>query len=410
MKRWRVLAGDCIERMRDLDAESVDAIVCDPPYSLGFMGREWDKHDTPKGFQRWCREWTTEALRVLKPGGHLLAFGGTRTYHRLTCALEDAGFEIRDCVMWMYGQGFPKSLDVSKAIDKAVGAKRKVVGRRGGRASTPIRDLRNNGFHGASGRPNTIDTSAVTAPATHDAAKWNGWGTALKPSYEPIAVARKPLIGTVVKNVLKHGTGALNIDATRIASGARPHIQRRNDKALDGAVYGSGINGSRSLGTFDEGRWPANVVLDRRAGAALDVQSGVRPGCKTPSKAKSRSNFRPGQGAYQSQGPIYPDTGGASRFFYCAKVSKKERSEGLDEAHAHPTTKPVDLMRYLVRLVTPTGGVVLDPFMGSGTTGVATLREGARFVGIEREREYREVAVQRIRHAADKTIRLGRAK
>jgi site-specific DNA-methyltransferase (adenine-specific) len=337
--------GDCREVMASLPAASVDSIVTDPPYGLDFMGREWD-HGVP-GVPFW-----TEALRVLKPGGHMVAFGGTRTYHRLTCAIEDAGFEVRDCLMWLYGSGFPKSLDVSKAIDKT---------RR----------------------------------------EWSGWGTALKPAWEPIILARKPLIGNVATNVQEHGTGALNIDGCRVdaESGGRPAILRRNDKSLDGDVYGSGINGSKAIGLTAKGRWPANLVLDEEAGAMLDEQtgeltSGARSKTVIRGSEKARGIYNKG---WDGDGTTaYPDdvpasSGGASRFFYCAKASKKDRGEG----NTHPTVKPNALMRWLVRLVTPPGGIVLDPFMGSGSTGVAAKAEGFQFIGLELDPAYIEIARKR---------------
>ena len=374
--------GDCTEQLKTIPDNSIDSIVTDPPYGLSFMGKKWD-YDVPSE-QVWA-----ECLRVLKPGGHLLAFAGTRTQHRMAVRIEDAGFEIRDMIAWVYGTGFPKSLDVGKAIDKRSGtsviwfgpwfrkwrqdngitqkqvaelfpsknggltgcvgnwelgfnmptpdqfnlirdtfdlpfgsieeAEREVVGRK----TAGIRNPNDTERHTVGGsRSVEVD---ITAPATEEAKKWHGWGTALNPALEPITVARKPLIGTVAENVLTHGTGAINIDASR-----------PND------------------------RWPANLIHD---------------GSEEPTELLN----------------------GAARFFYCAKASKADRGEN----NKHPTVKPTDLMRYLVKLVTPPDGTVLDPFMGSGSTGKACAIEGYRFIGIEREAEYMEIATARINAVND---------
>ena len=393
----RLYLGDCVEVMAAMPAESVDAVVCDPPYGLEFMGKEWDRADSPDAFAAWCETWAREALRVLKPGGHLLAFGGTRTFHRLTCGLEDAGFEIRDCLSWLYGSGFPKSLDVSKAIDKAAGAEREVVG---GKAVT--RDLARNGRTGdeaISPVPVQGTTVPITAPATDAAQQWQGWGTALKPAWEPCVVARKPLAGTVAENVQAHGTGAINVDGCRIAG------------VMDGSWGGRqespiGYGATRATGYQTEqhnaGRWPANVALDEQAAAMLDAQSGERPSPKnTPirkaSAAGSRSNSMSGPESRPHGQPVhtYADTGGASRFFYTAKASRADRNTS-GATNTHPTVKPTDLMRWLVRLVTPPGGVVLDPFAGSGSTLVAARAEGVRCIGIEREEEYARIIADRL--------------
>ena len=574
LRPWHLEQGDCIEVLRSLPDASVDAVVTDPPYGLEFMGKDWDapwKHtisstgytdgaerlprpsftssrnpicrscgrrqrtwkggpeacacaapewdqkqgDEMREFQRWCGLWSKELYRVLKPGGHLLAFGGTRTYHRMTCAIEDAGFEIRDSLHWIYGTGFPKSLDVSKAIAKRAGGTQKareaiewmkaerekqglsrieletrIFGRSDGNVrnwedaiSLPqpglwpkIREALGHlstPFDAAMERGDEVvgiaegsygyqkdgerwnEDRIVRAPATDAAKQWAGWGTALKPAHEPVVVARKPLVGTVAENVQAHGTGAINVDACRIAT----------DENLNGGAYSGGVRPTSAMGCTGEaggkssmleaggerlppeafrpptGRWPANIVLDEEAAAELDAQSN-----------------------------------GASRFFYCTKASRREREEGcadlpgrtatettgrdpesagvqspragagrgagspryrcarcglhlgggraatacVDGAqHApeevgcgpvvrnhHPTVKPVDLMRWLVRLVTPPGGVVLDPFTGSGTTGVAARNEGFRFIGIEREAAYVEIARRRISAAAIEAAQL----
>ena len=386
--------GDCREVMATLDAESVDAIVTDPPYGLSFMGKGWD-HGVP-GVEFW-----TEAMRVAKPGTHLLAFGGTRTYHRLACAIEDAGLEIRDCVMWVYGSGFPKSHDVSKAIDKAAGAERKPE-----LVPTKAENTRRD-------RGTTYATEAhagfrdISTPATDAARQWSGWGTALKPAWEPIIVARKPLVGTVAENVLTHGTGAINVDGCRVEAG---------DGYTENAVT-QGINTARTSyapagarRTFKPstgGRWPANLIHDGSEEVVrLFPQAASAGRYKHPEEQKnvgergadwSRHLFR-AEANKRRDNKYAGDSGSAARFFYCAKASKADR--GCD--NKHPTVKPTDLMRYLCRLVTPPGGVVLDPFTGSGSTGKGAVLEGFRFIGIEREAEYVEIAKARIGAATPK--------
>lgn len=339
----QLLHGDCLDILKTMPDESVDAIVTDPPYGLSFMGKKWD-YDVPS------EDIWRECLRVLKPGGHLLSFGGSRTYHRLTCAIEDAGFEIRDQIMWLYGSGFPKSHDVSKAIDKDAGIWR---GKAGGVVSG----------NGAMSNGN-YERTPKGNPATDAARQWQGWGTALKPAHEPICVARKPLVGTVAANVLAHGTGAINVDGCRVAGADAEEGRTR---------HGGGIVGNASSYELPDykapmpaGRWPANVIHDG-SDEVMDLFPLAR----------------------------YGDTDSPARFYYCAKASKPDRGEGNN----HPTVKPTDLMRYLVRLVTPPGGVVLDPFMGSGSTGKAAKLEGLSFIGIEREEQYVEIARARIEAA-----------
>jgi DNA modification methylase len=429
----RLYLGDCIEVLAEMDAESVDAVVCDPPYGLEFMGKDWDapwrgdvvadpasvggfqdgnggnpfsrsriRFGIGGGFQQWCETWAREALRVLKPGGHLLAFGGTRTFHRLTCGIEDAGFEVRDCLSYLYGSGFPKSLDVSKAIDKAAGAERVRVGN--GASSCP--GLAAGGECGCAERygdersmsGGTVHAPA-TAPATDAAREWQGWGTALKPAWEPCVVARKPLAGTVAENVQRYGTGAINVDGCRIGT----RVETWPLSRAWGAGYVPGGDRSKdrteATGTAPEGRWPANVALDEAAAAMLDAQSGERksPSTYTRSATVASTTYGEGMGAVgagdQSNG--YGDTGGASRFYYTAKASRADRNTS-GATNTHPTVKPTDLMRWLVRLVTPPGGVVLDPFAGSGSTLVAARAEGFRAIGIEREDEYAEIIAQRL--------------
>ncbi|RIT46124.1 site-specific DNA-methyltransferase [Mycobacteroides abscessus] len=402
---------------------SVDAVITDPPYGIAFMGKDWDqpgafgserRNGSPQrtqreglamdagrydlspaamlNFQRWCTAWATECLRILKPGGHLLAFGGSRTWHRLAAAIEDAGFETRDSIAWLYGSGFPKSLDVSKAIDKAAGAERGVVGthhRHGGGSAVSGSML---------GSLGTDSELPLTAPATVAAKRWQGWGTALKPSFDPIVVARKPLSGTVAQNVLEHGTGALNIDACRVTTGdalVRPSVQRH-----DNEVLGKGLGAGAQV--EPAGRWPTNVVLDEHQAEALDRQTGVlhsgtmRAGTDRQPRAggtiygADARNFVPAD--------TYGDSGGASRFFpvfrYEAKAPTSERPNA--DGVQHPTVKPLDLMRWLVRLVTPVGAVVLEPFAGSGTTAEACVLEDRQCIAIEREADYLPLIVSRL--------------
>lgn len=389
-----VIQGDCLDVMPTLDADSIDVIITDPPYGLDFMGKAWD-HGIP-GVPFW-----TAALRVAKPGAHLVAFGGTRTHHRLMCALEDAGWEIRDCLMWLYGTGFPKSLAVSKAIDKAAGAERTEVV---GRYQPPEMDKPWNLRNVTDERIVTLSASSrnnldITAPATDAAKQWSGWGTALKPAWEPIILARKPLVGTVAANVQEHGTGAINIDATRVAvdptADARQLRTMQRGQRIDdtsGQTWGMSKNaGDVPQVVRPNGRWPANLVLDEEAGALLDAQTGEsRSGA--PRLVRGRGGlFAPSADGVPC-GPQYGDAGGASRFFYCAKASRSERGEGNN----HPTVKPLALMQWLVKLVAPPGGLVLDPFVGSGTTGVAAKAEGFQFLGIEQDANYVTIANARI--------------
>jgi site-specific DNA-methyltransferase (adenine-specific) len=351
-----LIHGDCLKEMKKMPDGSIDAVITDPPYGLSFMGKKWD-YEVPS-VDVWA-----ECLRVLKPGGYLLALAGTRTQHRMVCAIEDAGFEIRDMIAWVYGQGFPKSLDVSKAIDKAEGAEREVIGRVAGMGK------QNPEWNGtAQGRTeNSFKPEYdITAPATDAAKQWHGWGTALKPAMEPITVARKPLIGTVAENVLEYGTGALNIDACRV-----------------GVENGAG-------------RWPANLIHDGSEEVMTrfpNVESGKPAGVKAGGQLNCYGHFAGGI-------PVtgFGDSGSAARFFYCAKASKSERGEGNN----HPTVKPVALIAYLVKLVCREGGVVLDPFMGSGTTGVACKNLNRNFIGIELDDGYFEIASRRINETRDR--------
>lgn len=392
-----IINGDCLEKLDKLDENSIDAIVTDPPYGLtsitkrfgkegsapakygkdgsfarlskGFMGKEWDGSGIEYNVEMWQK-----CLKVLKPGGYLLAFGGTRTYHRIACAIEDAGFEIRDCIMWLYGSGFPKSMNIGLAVDKKLGNESKVVG---------------EGRSGASSRAyQSEETTTAGAYQLKEAQnEWDGWGTALKPSYEPIIVARKPFKGSLVDNVMKYGVGGLNIDECRIGQGSgkeKPNYLPNNKNN----VWGKGLGGGKYENT--NGRFPANTILDTKEG----------------------EEWR--------------------RYFYCAKASKKDRDEGLEEFekditddgrnkpidnpylrgktmrhNTHPTVKPTALMQYLIRLVAPNGATILDPFMGSGSTGKAVMYENKdrntnyKFIGIEKDAEYCKIAEARIKSVGD---------
>ena len=432
--------GDCLSVMRKMNADSIDAIVTDPPYGLAFMGAKWDNFggkscgndsaevrrqkaeeyaakntgapryanghggaptlDAMRSFQAYMTPIFAEALRVAKPGAHLLAFGGTRTYHRLACAIEDAGWEVRDCIMWVYGSGFPKSMDVSKAIDKMKGAERtEIIGVKAGHENFINRE--NHPLNGGWDRPWAHDAEAVKkyhsefAPATPEAAAWSGWGTCLKPAVEPIVVARKPLEGTVAANVLKYGTGAINIDGCRVPT--EDNLFTHGGK-ITNKVYGEfpAIPSNQTDGQ-KLGRFPANLIHDgSKEVLALfpDSKGAIAPVYGKQGNQKCHTGDNGIYGHYeQRETPMFPrgDSGSAARFFYCAKASRKER-DGSD----HPTMKPIALMRYLVRLVTRRGGLVLDPFMGSGTTGVAAVQEGMRFVGIEKDEHYYEIAQSRV--------------
>ena len=392
-----VRLGDCLEVLRAMPDNSVDSIVTDPPYGLsnvkperiteaitawatgdrehvpdgrGFMGKAWDSFVPPPAV------WD-ECLRVLKPGGHLVAFAGSRTHDLMGLSIRMAGFEIRDGLAWLYGTGFPKSMDVSKAIDKSVGAER-------GTKEVPFAGSAYSANAG-NWRPWMDEASktgvrsvANDTPATPEAEQWQGWGTALKPAFEPVTLARKPLEGTVAANVLKWGTGALNIDGCRIGDEALP-AHTRDTK------MGTFLGADGNVTPERTGRWPANV--------ALDEQSGVSKSSIGKPRGASHGD---GWGMTQT-GAEYNDMGGASRFFYCAKASAKERPEV--DGVKHPTVKPLALMRWLVRLTTPPGGTVFDPFAGSGTTIEAAMLEGFDAVGVEMEPSYLPLIERRLERA-----------
>jgi DNA modification methylase len=419
----KLINSDCILAMKEMPDNSVDSIVTDPPYELGFMGKSWDSTGIANSVEMW-----SQALRVLKPGGHLIAFSGSRTYHRMAVAIEDAGFEIRDQIMWVYGSGFPKSLDISKAIDKTAGAER-VNGKLKFKGGTQLGVINDDSWE-----PKDVYESE---PVSDLAKQWQGWGTALKPAHEPMVLARKPLVGTVANNVLTYGVGGLNIDASRVG---------RVEGDVSTGGYGNGGIGIGGVGEGNgegqnaewvestQGRYPANFIHD-----GSDEVLELFPESKGMATQKSGANINIyGGNSLNESATTFPevrqgfnDSGSAARFFYCAKTSKRDRNEGLEgfeekakvfngqsdkpagnakgsvedkfstqpSANNHPTVKPTELMRYLVRLITPPQGTVLDPFMGSGSTGKACAYEGFDFIGIDQSAEYVEIARARIEFA-----------
>lgn len=417
--------GDCIEVMRGMTDGSVDSIVTDPPYELGFMGKSWDSTGIAYNVELW-----TEALRVLKPGGHLLAFSGSRTYHRMACAIEDAGFEIRDQIMWLYGSGFPKSLNLSKAIESTI--------LNGSSHSTALRKTEQDGDgdnyqltgknNGILGETRVYDRK-VFSPSTTEAQEWEGWGTALKPAHEPIVMARKPLSEkTVAKNVLQHGTGALNIDGSRVGGESIPI-----NKLEMWSGFGEKVKPEYKQEMNNKGRFPANLIhdgSDEVVDGFPDSKGGAYPAKRGQAVNTAFAGGQETEGGFRAMG----DNGSAARFFYCAKANKRDRNEGLEDfiprksdesrkegnpggdnprnrgvnktQNFHPTVKPTELMRYLVKLITPPGGVVLDPFMGSGSTGKGAVIEGFNFVGIEQDADYLDIARARIQWACDREVQL----
>ncbi len=414
----RIIQGDCLDVLRSLKSNSVDTIITDPPYGLSFMGKRWD-YDVPS------TELWNEALRVLKPGGTALIFAGSRTQHRMAVNVEDAGFILKDVIVWLYGSGFPKATDISKQLDK--GHKREVIGKNKNHRVIPENKIETS----QSGI--TKHNEFITAPATPAAQLWNGWKShGLKPAYEPILVAMKPNDGSYAENALKHGVAGLNIDGGRIDG---EYETRDRDTSKGNSIFSTGKGGGDFIKT--KGRFPANVILDEEAGKMLDAQSGVSK--STTHKRGDLCDIRGGnfnsgintkiKNTNKESGVT--DSGGASRFFYCAKASKAERNKGCEglpvgqatgggggvgeykddvnscsgkygseKAQArnhHPTVKPLALMEYLCKLTrTPTGGIVLDPFAGSGTTLLAAKNTNRPYIGIEREAEYIKVAEARL--------------
>jgi|SRR5882762_2534049 len=411
MKVNILVLSDNLEYIKTLPDNSIDSIITDSPYGLskkqyllkilqawldhgyleikgsGFMGKKWDAFVPQPILWKEC-------LRVLKPGGYLLSFFGTRTYQLGTLAIEIAGFEIRDMICWHYASGFPKNLDIGKEIDKAAGAKRIIIGTNGS-----IPNHKGGKFNSVSvDGSHTREENFITQANTDDAKKWDGWGNALKPATEPICIARKPLEGTTIENILKWGTGGINIDGCRIAF--------TDEKDKKSATFGTGINiknGSfkegylqteiKDIPADDKGRWPANVIFDDFMALKLDQQSGTLTSGKPAGvKAGNNNNIF---GQYAGGIPVtgYGDTGGASRFFFCAKTSTAERA-GM----THPTIKPIKLMNYLVKMYTPPGGLVLDPHSGSGPTCEAALNNGMRYIGIDNDHISHQEATDRLLH------------
>lgn len=365
--QWELHIGDCCELLKGLDAESIDSIVTDPPYGIGFKGSKWDKYGK-QGFKSFMLRAAQECLRALRPGSHVLVFGGTRTYHWMVDTWEEAGFEVRDTLSWLYGTGFPKSSNIAKQLDKKLGSP----------VRARIRPTRRN---------------------------WDGWGTALKPAQELIMLARKPVSQPIYRNVLEYGTGGLNIDGCRV--GDPPGWSYPNGKG-GSPCHGGGFK-DIACSAPNKGRWPANVILDQQAAQILDAQSGISKDGVAVKRNGKGGNFCHSKeeklrSPQKDQG--FGGEGGASRFFYCPKPSRKEKDMGLEpKGNIHPTVKPVKLLRYLARLITPPNGVILDPFCGSGTTGCAAVLESFRFVGCDIQKDYVEIARRRINKYLEEKVR-----
>ena len=441
----QIIHGDCLEKLKEIPDNSIDSIVTDPPYGLSFMGKKWD-YDVPS------EEVWRECLRVLKPGGHLLSFAGTRTQHRMAVRIEDAGFEIRDMIMYVYGSGFPKSLNIAKSIESKL--------KTGSCAKNNFHQLEGERRDGRIGMYDTVEEQGFRKnnpdqlgafdleATTEEAKQWEGWGTALKPALEPITVARKPLIGTVAENCLKWGTGGINIDQSRIPTEETiTNHSRGAESAVSKGKYGdSKAQETHQTSGQTFGRWPANLIHDGSE-EVLELFPTTGPS-RAGGKGKPLllAEGEKDDSTIQERGGYNEPKGSAARFFkeckytnedlqgsrliYCAKASKKDRDEGLEgfeekqavgggggigdyledvnsasgkfgsekapAKNSHPTVKPTALMRYLVKLVTPPGGTVLDPFTGSGSTGKACKLEGFDFIGIELDKEYFEIAKARI--------------
>lgn len=419
--------ADCLEQLEKIEENSIDSIVTDPPYELNFMGKGWDNAGVSFNKETW-----EKCLKVLKRGGYLLAFGGSRTYHRIACAIEDAGFEIRDTIMWLYGSGFPKSMDVEKALNKRDGVEFKSKPASG----VGFMNTNDDGYH------NTINQLEQVGESSERAKQWKGWGSCLKPSFEPIIVARKPFKGSLVDNVIEYGVGGINIDECRVGNEERTY-KGAGGSDITVAKGAIGTGAGKDLEFTVNGRFPANTILtydetdfDEVCGGFPNTKSQKRDS-KYNKDTEYTNTYTPVKSDYRDDN-TYNDSGSAARYFYCAKASKKDRDEGLDEfeerkmydgknagfgygntendnfgdrisnvkrKNTHPTVKPTTLMQYLVRLVTPKNGIILDPFMGSGSTGKAAMYENNErqanysFIGIEKEKEYCNIARARIEWA-----------
>ena len=400
--KYELKQGDNVKTLKQYPDNHFDSIVTDPPYGIEFMGKDWDKHTG--ALETW-----QECFRVLKPGGHILAFSASRTYHHLATNIESVGFEIRDQIMWLYGSGFPKSLNIGKALDKKLGAKRKVIGKKSGKGGENLNKLSREGkgdsedatslgAYGVGAKQTNIEID-ITEPATDEAKEWEGWGTALKPAHEPIVMARKPLSEkSIVDNVLKHNTGGINIDESRVETEDKTQRVNKGDLFEWGVRNDKSGNEPKVYGST-QGRYPANVIHDGSE-VITDGFPETKSGQLKSTYQTRNFKFEGAKGKAQDRTlpDREPSEGSAARFFYCSKVSKKERNIGqsTDGKNNHPTVKPVALMKYLITLITPKGGKVLDPFNGSGSTGMACVELGYEYTGCELDPDYIEISKVRI--------------
>ena len=469
---------NCFVGLRKLEENSIDSIVTDPPYNLKFMGKKWDDKGTPKEFQKWNEKWAKQAYKVLKPGGYMIVFSGTKTYHRMVSGVEDAGFEIKDMIEWMYGTGFPKSYNISKGFDKQAGAEREVIGT----YTAPDGKKRwgGVGFHGGVGEYTQTDRgqTPVTKPSTDKAKKWEGWGTALKPAHEPILLAQKPREGTYCENIDKWGVGGINIEATRVdLNGEKLTFEHTEKTSRSSGIQGN-TSDARAGETWEnnKGRFPANLLLTHHPDCDYNGKKKVKgshdttgvwgtnkngstfqgygtqgqkhegyadkngmetvsdwdchPSCPVRRMNKqsgvSGASYREGDRASKQDGIVpwnkgresgrsvknagYTDKGGAARYFnqfhfvdedffkYTAKASKSERTCDGNVDNDHPTVKPIELMKWLVRLVTPPEGLVVDPFCGSGTTCISAYEEGFDYIGMDNDKHSVEIARERMKY------------